>query len=186
MNEIQVKTTHQQIEAFKALFADGIRKIVEASAIYVEAIDHDPEAAELFAKACPNVPSGAWIGFEAVGRNWMDYRLLLSGGTVTKIMRRLPKSQQTKALDEGVELLVGNGEHLNTQVQNLTPKQARQVFADDHIRDLAQQRAYIESCRPNQSTEYKPSYNVVRGVLHINTPTTITRKELTRILMEMN
>lgn len=176
----------QMIEEFKRLIQTGLESIAKASVVYVKAIDENPHNHKRFADSCPLVPASAWSGFEAVGRGWLDYRLLLNGGTANKIMRKLPRSQQTSALDNGVELLLDDGDNLIVKVENLTPKQAKQVFAKDHIRSLGEQRAYIESQHAPTPKEYRPSYTIKRGVLHINAATTLTRKEVTRILMEMD
>lgn len=181
----EIIAIEKMIEEFKSLIQTGLESIAKASAVYVKAIDDNPNNHQRFADACPLVPASAWSGFEAVGRGWLDYRLLLNGGTANKIMRKLPRSQQTAALDNGVELLLGDGDTLMVKVENLTPKQAKQVFASDHVRSLGEQRAYIESLHAPQPKVYKPSYTIKRGVLHINAATKLTRKEITRILMEM-
>ena len=181
----EVIAIEKMIEEFKTLIQAGLESIAKASAVYVKAIDENPKNHMRFAESCPLVPASAWSGFEAVGRGWLDYRLLLNGGTANKIMRKLPRSQQTSALDDGVELLIKDGDTLRVQVESLTPKQAKQVFARDHIRSLGEQRAYLESLYAPTPKEYRPSYTIERGVLHINAATKLTRKEVTRILMEM-
>ena len=151
----------------------------------MRAIDENPNNHARFAESCPTVPASAWSGFEAVGRGWMDFRLLLNGGTATRTLRKLPRSQQTAALDNGVELLVNAGETLLVKVEDLSPKQAKQAFAGDHVRSLGEQRAYLENQYDPPSKEYRPSYEIRRGILHINAATRMTRKDVARILLEM-
>jgi len=183
----EVVSVEALIEEFKNLVTIGLESIARAAELYVKAIDENPKNHERFATACQHVPASAWSGFEAVGRGWLDYRLLLNGGTATKILRKLPRSQQTAALDNGVEMLINGseGDTLVVKVENLTPKQAKQVFAKDHVRSKGEQRAYLESQFAPPAKEYRASYEIRRGVLHINAATKLTRKEITRILMEM-
>jgi hypothetical protein len=178
-------TVNHLVDEFKELFHQGLENIAKAAAIYVKAIDENPNNHAVFAHKCPNIPMSAWAGFEAVGRGWLDYRLLLIGGSTTKSIRKLPLSQQKLALDSGDEVLVSNGESLIVKVESLTPSQAKQVFAGDHIRSLGEQRAYVESRHSPDAKDYKLAYTIRKDVLHINAATTLTRKELTRILMEM-
>jgi hypothetical protein len=181
----EVVSVEDMIAEFRTLFNQGLENIAKAAVIYVKAIDENPNNHARFASNCPTIPASAWSGFEAVGRGWLDYRLLLTGGSASKALRRLPRSQQSTALDQGVEVLVGSGETLLVRVENLTTVQAKQVFAGDHIRSLGEQRAWLEAQHAPESKEYKAAYIIRKDVLHINAATTLTRKELTRILMEM-
>jgi hypothetical protein len=184
----EVATIDTQIEEFKALFNQGLENIAKAAAVYVNAIDENPNNHERFMHDCPQIPASAWSGFEAVGRGWMDYRLLLNGSATTRTLRKLPRSQQQTALDEGVEVLLrgdGEKETLIVKVENLEPAQRKQVFAKDHIRTLGEQRAWLENQYAPPAKEYRAAYEIRRGVLHINAATQMTRKEVARILLEM-
>lgn len=185
MSETITFNIDSAIEKFKSLVERGLKNIEDASKIYVQCLDEDPASAETFRSRCSMIPESAWSGFEAVGRGWYDYRLLLNGGPACRMLRRLPRSQQTSALDDGVEVLVQGGDILKVKVENLSPTQAKQVFAKDHIRSLGAQRAFIEEQVAPKSKEYKPTYTVRGNVLHVNAASKFTRQEITRILMEM-
>jgi hypothetical protein len=120
-----------------------------AGKIYAEAImEFGQTARERLAAACPTIAPSTWRRLEALGNGSLDARLLTASSKGAASLRRLPAPIQTRALDEGVEVLIGNGESLRVQVDNLTPDQTRQVFAGDHIRDVSAQRAWLESNAP--------------------------------------
>lgn len=185
MNELSI--TKRAIDQFRELFATGIEKIHDAAKVYVEAIDADEEAANEFKAAFPGIPHGAWAGFEAVGRGWLDRRLLWGGGNAAGALKRLPLSQQSKSLDRGVEVLAADGSALLVKVEDMTNAQIKQAFASDHLRNLSEQRAWLESKR--QKDTEPPSvempYEVRKGRLVVNEPTTFTRQDIARILWEI-
>jgi len=177
----------KNVDQFRDALTRGIAAIKEACDIYVRCIDDSPEAKQLFIDSCPEIDQNSWAGFEAVGRHQIDHRLLLGSGVVCDSMRKLPLSQQTAVLNNGVELLVTGGDVLNAKVQNLTPRQRKQVFAKSHIRSLPEQRTWIE-CQKRSSEDGKiklPSYCVKRGSLHVYEPTKISKSELASILSEV-
>ena len=62
-----------------------------------------------------------------------------------KKLKNLPYSQQEKFSKNRIEVLTKTKDILKVEVSSLTKEQVKQVFADDHVRTLAEQRAYIES-----------------------------------------
>jgi len=74
--------------------------------------------------------------------------------------------QESFANDEPVELMVGNGDTLMVQPSKMTGKQLKQVYARDHIRDLGEQRAWLESRRalPSQDAEQVQVRETSKGI----------------------
>jgi len=132
------------ITRFGELLRKGLECIKEACRLYVEAIDKNPELSEKF-KTSYELTETAWVRFEQVGRGLLHERLLTDYSCGARKLKKMPISQQAKYSAAPIPVLVENGELLNVQLSNLTPAQCRQVFADDHVRTPAEQRAYIES-----------------------------------------
>lgn len=188
MNAVQKRV----IETFRDAMQTGVEKICEAANIYVAAIDGDSAMKNVFMEACPGIPPGAWAGLEAVGRGILDRRLLWGGGRAVSYLRRLPISAQRAALDGGVEMLTAKGEALRVMPEKMTTAQCCQVFAQDHIRDAGEQRAWIEA----QAVEHAQPvamaaladalpWEVAGGKLIVRTPMTLTRRDIQRVLREM-
>lgn len=192
MTTTAISNPEQLNEAVRA-FADAFNRAEDsfraAGRLYAETIAAFGQAArERFAAACPKIAPTTWRRLEALGNGSLDARLLTASSKGAAALRRLPAPIQTSALDEGVEVLIGNGETLRIQVDNLTPEQTRQVFAGDHIRDVSAQRAWLESNAPQiarpQMVE-APAWNVKGGKIVVNRPCQLTRLDLARMLAEM-
>ena len=143
----------KEIRKFRELLRIGISAMKEASQVYVKAIDRDPAAKQAFSEQLPEIPKAAWSSFEKVGRGQMHEKLLLFGGRVHNLLRTLPLSEQTDALENGIELLLHDGGVMRVMPEALTHSQVSQVFGDGAIRGLEAQRAWMESRR-----EYRPAY----------------------------
>jgi len=184
-------TLEGYVKKFREAVERGVNAIEEAAQVYAAALDEHPAAASEFAARCPGIPATAWAGFEAVGRGWVDKRLLWGGGAAQRALKYLPISMQRQALDGGVELLIGSGESLIVNVDNLTADQCRQVFAKDRIRDLGAQRAWVESRNPPASITPRPAapFEIVgngsRRCVRINEPCELQKKDLARLLMDL-
>ena len=86
--------------------------------------------------------------FEQLGRKQILPQLLVADYPAARHVIKLPYSEQSRAVESGVELLVVDSEGhstLQVAVQNLTTSQCKQVFAKDAVRSLPAQRAYLES-----------------------------------------
>jgi hypothetical protein len=77
-------------------------------------------------------------------------------------------------------------------VDNLEPEQARQVFAHDHVRDAAEQRAWIESHKPQPKNIHKlmrgksvQAWKVKGRKVEITGPCILTQIDLAQMMMEM-
>jgi hypothetical protein len=133
-----------EAEKFKSLLMHGMQKINEACIIYVTTIDSCPELKKEFHNCCREVPVEAWSAFELVGRNAMDYRLLWGGGKAQSKLRRLPKSEQTRILDAGVELADEFGDKRIVPVDLLDSEDIKQVFYGCRVRNVNEQVIWMK------------------------------------------
>ena len=140
----------------------------EAGLILVEMIDRDAEVKRRIMDAYPEISGDMLDVFERIGRRQLYYRLCLLDGPGVKALMRCPFSDQVRYFKEPLALLLAQGKNpddsLNVQVQFMSPKQARQVFGRNHVRSLAEQRAWIESQKPRlNSAVIDQAYTIKRG-----------------------
>ena len=174
---------------FKEAFACGIEHIIEAAAIYVKAIDSGDITHEDFQEAVPGIPPAAWNGLEAVGRGWLDRRLLWGGGRAASYLKRLPPSDQTAAFDNGLKMLLANGDAILVKPELMTREQCEQIFADNHVRTAGEQRVYLESKKVDpvlfktaSQAVAAAAVEVVGKKLVVRSAVTFTTAELRRFL----
>ncbi len=186
-----IATTSQRIEQFASLVQAGIEAWYQAGQIVAQAVDEDDDFIEKLCARHPEFTPDFVRRFEQIGRKLIHPRLLISDAPGCRRLARLGYPIQERALQKGVEVLVrsGNGwDTINVDVVNLTKEQAQQVFAHDHVRSAAEQRAYIES---QQTFRMAPriapeeSFMIVRGTLVVNKSCSFTKTDLTRILKTM-
>ena len=180
------EVNNRRIKAFRDAMTEGRDAVARAAQIYVEALDEDPAAHSAFVQGCPGIPASAWSGFEAVGRGWLDKRLLWSEGTQYTAIRRLSRSTQERVLDNGVPILSKDGTELLVRAENMTRQLSSQAFAGDHVRTLGEQRAWQESLPTVKPPRPEgPAYEVKRGKCYILRPTTLTLGDMARAMQEM-
>lgn len=187
-----IETIHdKEINEFAELVQQGIECWFKAGQIVTRAIDSDPEWASKVTARYPQLTAEIIFRFEQIGRRQMLPQLLVSDCPGYRALRRLPYSMQEAVMSRGVEVLTchnGDYDALMVEPINLTSNQCRQVFAANRIRSLAEQRALVESYelknRPVKATAIQP-YKVRNGRLIVNTPVEFSRKDLARILAEM-
>lgn len=112
---------------------------------YVAAVDRDPTFYDFLIVQYPDIPSQYWRRIERVGRGQLDVRIVAGNASWGNKLEKLPLSDQKRALDDRLPLLLENGDVLHVSVSDIRQRQADQLFAFDHIRDLAAQRAFIEN-----------------------------------------
>lgn len=186
-----MKTSVQKTdsEQFVDLVMQGIECWQQAGALVVRAIDSNPNFIDEVCDKCPDITPELVHRFEQIGRKQLCAKLLISDAPGVRRLRRLPYSLQEKHSVEPVSLILSNGESLRVDVRNLTPDQAAQVFAEDRIRSDAEQRSWIEDKRSKSSAPSNKSnapYRVVGKKLVVMTACTLERKELARLLAELD
>jgi hypothetical protein len=179
-----------QIDRFLELIQKGIDAWTEAAVIARENLAQDPEWADKVAEKNRLITAQFVHRFACIGVKMIP-QLAVSECPGAKKLRQLPISLQERCWQNPVGLLINNNgdwEELNVDLHNLTTDQAAQVFAEDHIRTAAEQRAWIEDKRAKQSVPPAKSnqpYRVVGSKLVVMVPCQFSRKELAQILADI-
>ncbi len=134
------------IEKFGEYLKEGLAYIRKACEVYVKAIDSDPSNIHRF-KEKYELTDTAWIRFEQVGRGLLHEKLLTDYSLGARKLKMLSFSEQARYTASPVEYLTKDNDVLKIQLCNLTRNQIKQVFAEDHVRSIAEQRAFIESSK---------------------------------------
>jgi len=176
------------IPQLKALINDGLESWAKAGQLITEAIDkHDSSITEIAEIA--GLPPKVIATLEKVGRGQILPSLLIATYPAASALPRLPYSEQKKAVEDGVELLLDNGDTLLVRAENLQPEQVNQCINGGSIRTIAAQKAWMEERNSkNALRNAKPvnsPYNVKGGKVYINGACELTRKDLMRMLNEI-
>ena len=178
----------KEIRKFRELLHIGMSSMKEAAEIYVKVIDREPAAKQAFRELVPEVPSSAWKLMEKVGRGQMHERLLLMGGRIQTLLAALPLSEQTEVIENGLEVLLHDGNAMRIMPESLTQSQLSQVFGSGEIRSLEAQRAWMESRRdyrlPVRGVP-EDAYKVEGALLVVNQPMSFRLAQLKDILRRM-
>lgn len=174
-------------QAFAELLAKGFEAWLDAGKIAAAELDKNPDWAEEVAKLPPFPTEQVVKTFARMGRMQLHPLLACPGRIGLQRLARLPYRLQEKHLKEPVEVLVSNGETLKIDVHNLTEEQAVQVFSRDDIRDLPEQRAWMEGQRLQSAppTRANLPYRYDKKELVVLVPCKFTRKELAQLLADM-
>jgi len=183
----------QELSKFQDAFTRGLEGITEASKIYVDAIDDNPENSEKFREYfADSIPSSTWSSFEAIGRKWMHPRLLIGGMSdraKAMLVKRLPYDEQSNIMEKRKRypLLLIGGDTLEVSVQDATLEQVGQLIDGSTIRNLAAQKAFLEQAKTTKAIkESEPlPYTLSDGRITFRRSVTLTKAELRRILAEM-
>jgi hypothetical protein len=156
---------------------------------YVEALDRSPGVRMELEKL--GVAKELLRRLERVGRGSIAPALVFCAGMAAQRVMSLPLSEQEEILRQGVEVLSLDGlDHRRIPLEELSPDQVRQVFSEEGVRSLSQQRTYLENEREAQRV-VEPIQQVdvvykIRGKRVIFTrPCEMTARQLAMILAEV-
>lgn len=151
----------------------------------VENINRDTRFRDYLIDTCA-WPAKLVLDLERVGTNQLDVRIATHQVPFSKQLCRMPLNTQKMIIDGKMPLLTTDGSELLVRLDNITPEQAKQLFAYDHIRSLPEQRCWIESQRKTPTATVQPEVFVdkKRGELVVN-QTRIPRAVLLDYLREM-
>ena len=152
------------VEQFAAHLQDAGDSIRAAAVCYYEAIGIDPAAADAFRSKFPTVPSSVWSGFCRIANYELHERLLFDGTPGGRALTRCDYTTQCTYIDAAIPVSTASGDILQVGVDKLTSEQVRQVFKSGTVRDLAEQRAWIETQITRHKIEAKPVVDPVNDI----------------------
>jgi hypothetical protein len=180
-----IKTKSSQIAS---LINSGMESWIKAGEILVEMLDVDGLDLNAISQET-GIAVGILGRFEQLGRKQMLPDLLIAKYPASQHIARLPYSEQERLTTESVEVLTADGkDKVLVAAKNLTPQQCRQVFSQSEVRDLAGQRAWIESAkRKTQSAavESGMTYHIEKGYVVFDRGCTMKASQLLNILAQL-
>lgn len=183
-------TNETEINEFLSLFKQGYDAWVKAGEILVQMIDRDPDVIDAILDRYPDLNAGILRQFEKMGRKQLHPLLLLESTPGESRLARLPYSEQVRHIDKPVEIIVeteAGPDTMSVQTKHLTRLQAEQVFAKDHVRNLAEQRAWLMDRRERSVTDALQTHPwriVGRNQVEV-AGVRLTRKQVLEILKEL-
>ena len=184
--------TKTNAERLAALIIQGIESWTEAGKLLVHELDNGATL-DGIAKAA-GLSKDILSRFEQIGRNALFPRLLASTSPGARALTGCPYSEQVRFSEEPVALLVmhdGKADTLLANIDALTPDQCKQVFGRGHIRDAAEQRAYLESkaeqgrVQKVQAIEDGAGYVISGKTVVFKRGVSVTKDDLIQILGRM-
>lgn len=178
------------IDQFLSFFKEGYDAWVKAGEVLVELIDNDPSAIDTILDRYPDINAGILRQFERLGRKQLHPLLLLESTPGESRLSRLPYSEQVRHIDKPVEIIVetdAGPDTMSVQTKHLTRLQADQVFAKDHVRSLAEQRAWLMDRRERSVTDALQTHPwriVGKNQVEV-AGVRLTRKQVLEILKEL-
>jgi hypothetical protein len=150
-DQLQTPSAVKFIEYVK----EGITAWTLAAELARREIESNPEWPEEVENISKFITSHAVRRFALIGLKYTP-ELAIDECSGAKRLRKLPLDFQRKYYTEPLPLLIeksGQWESLSVSLHNLTAEQSDQVFALDHVRTEAEQRAYIEDKRMRTAAE---------------------------------
>lgn len=147
---------NSRIEAFCEMVRGLAVTLAEMGQELVKLLEVEPNAKRLIMKREPMIGMSFLNQLEAVGRGTLHPKLAMTSNAGYNRLQRLPLSDQSRYLEEPIELLVtkdGDYDVLLVKVEELNPDQARQVFDGNSVRSASAQRAYIENLKTQEAVK---------------------------------
>lgn len=178
--------SEETIEKFVAVLYEGVAAWEKAGKLLVKLLDRNPGVKKRIVEDHPEISMGVLSRLEMVGRGTVKPEFLLSDAANYRAARALPVSDQAELLrDPKVPLVVrenGRTEVLSVDFRNLQGGQVRQVFAGDHVRSDAEQRAWLEA---RAAPALRRDWSVEGGTVVFRKGTRLTVSQLSAILQEV-
>lgn len=179
------------VKEFREAFTGFLIGIEKAAKIYIDAIDQDPNYANIFEQEFGQmIPRGAWKKLEQIGRRTLHPKLLM--GLVplhNGIISRLPYAMQEKIVSgHKFELLTADNDVLKVDIMTMTSRQAKQLFAKDHVRTKPEQKAYMVEealLAASQQVDQFVPYEIRKHDVYFKGNTILTFDELKRLALQL-
>lgn len=189
MNEV----TRTKCQELSRLITEGLEAWVKAGELVVEILDEGQSLKDIETETGLSV---TLLGqFEKIGRRVVHPKLVHENSCGYRALSKCSYSDQQRFLEEPVEVLCmkedGETDILRVNVGDLTSRQCKQVFDSGKVRDLAAQRAYIqsrveESVEKSMAAQYVDKPYLVRGKkVTFMKGAIMTDRDVLRILEEM-
>lgn len=191
LSKTTVALINEHIQRFDTRMETITESIKVAAQEYADALSVDPAARDMFAAAYPTYPSSVWSGFIRIAAGDMHESLLFDGTSGGRALLKCPYDVQEHYIDNPVSMVTSDGEMLNVSVSKLTGNQVNQVFASGCVRDVAEQRAWIESQKTAAAINKKVKIDKTNGIyvkgtyLHVG-EIRLSRAELLKYLGQMD
>lgn len=182
------KSTTSKINEIKQHIKAGIDSWVKAGECVRDLLD-DGLTHDDIADKC-GIPDLVVTKLELLGRGRVLPQLMLASYPAASFLPRLPLETQSRAVNEGVDVLLTSGDTLRVTADNLTRQQCQQVFDNMSLRSVSAQRAWIESEKTSQDLKRAPKahglYQVRGNKVLIPGACQLTQKDLVRMLSEIS
>lgn len=186
------KENIDEVKQIGELIMQGIQAWLDAGKLLVKVLDSG-ESLESVANRC-GLSKDVLYRFEQIGRSQLYPKLLASTSEGARALSLCGFSEQKQFSESPIPVLIeGNGKYevLNIEMDNLTPRQVKQVFCRGHVRTNAEQRAWIEDQKAKEKAKYIDESAitmpyVIRGkTVQFVRGAEMTKQELTAILARM-
>lgn len=168
------------------LIIKGMEAWVKAGQHIARLVDADPSAIEKLAQSSPTISTGILRSLERIGRRELMPELLIKSGAGYAKLRDLPISLQKKHIAEPIPVLIMTAtgpDTLNISVDDLTPRQVKQVFSANGVREISAQRAWLADNMPRADTSPDGLPFEVHGKTVVFTrPCKLTKPEIGALL----
>jgi hypothetical protein len=151
-------------------------------------IDQDPEFVEKLCDQCRDLSHETVHRFEQIGRKQLYPQLLLNDSPGVRRLRCLPYELQKLYSTKPVSMLLDRGDTMEIDIRNMSPDQASQTFARDHVRTIAEQRAWIEQRKAVAEVvaeNQESPYQIVGRSVVLKRTCRLTTADLAKILAEI-
>ena len=190
LTKTKERKINDHINAFRSGMVDSAEAIKTAAKHYYEALRIDPIARDMFTEQFPTVSSQTWSGMIRIASGEMDHRLLFDATPGARALTHCDATTQSLYINKPIPVCCGNGDTILVQLDKMTSEQTRQVFNRGAIRDIAEQRAWIETQKTRAHIVSKPKIDKANDVfvkgahLHVG-KLKLSRAELLRYLAQM-
>ncbi len=148
-NRVQrAKATENQIHEFSKLVYAGRDAWLKAGKLLVQLSDNDPLTMTKIQKLYPTMSMDTLHMFDRIGRGQIHVALLGDASPGVKKLLELPYPLQEHFHEASIPVVTRVGDALRTvpkKVQELTFREASQVFSPKGLRSEAEQRELLES-----------------------------------------
>lgn len=173
----------------------GVECFTEAGKLVVEQLD---KGVDVYAEisAMKDKPFGLKLlrNLEALGRGTLHPQLLLDTRPAIKLAQALPFSEQKKAVEEKLDLVVETPtgtDILKVGLWEMDAKQARQVLGNKHIAAPGEQKAYLAAekskarAKSPAGTDGHPWRMIRGGKVEFTRGCVLTMKDLSVIMAQL-